>query len=73
VKNLTNQNSVKIMPTNPIDPLPAMKDKNQASAYTKWLNAEIQEAIDDTSSAIPHEQAMRQIRETLKQACGWSI
>lgn len=46
----------------------AMKDAHEAAAYTKWLKAEIQEAIDDTSPTIPHDEAMRQIRAAIKQA-----
>ena len=46
----------------------AMKDAHEAAAYTKWLKAEIQEAIDDISSTIPHDEAMRQIRAAIKPA-----
>lgn len=46
----------------------AMKDAHQAAAYTKWLKAEIQEAIDDPAPTIPHDEAMRQIRAAIKQA-----
>lgn len=46
----------------------AMKDAHHAAAYTKWLKAEIQEAIDDTNPTVPHEEAMRQICAALKQA-----
>lgn len=46
----------------------AMKDAHEAAAYTKWLKAEIQEAIDDPSPTIPHDEAMRQIRAAIKQA-----
>ncbi len=46
----------------------AMKDAHEAAAYTKWLKAEIQEAIDDTSPTIPHDEAMRQIRAAIKAA-----
>lgn len=46
----------------------AMKDAHEAAAYTKWLKAEIQEAIDDPSPTIPHDTAMRQIRAALKPA-----
>ena len=53
-----------------IDQSTAMKYKHKAAAYTKWLKAEIQEAISDTSPLIPHDQAMRQIRAALKQALG---
>ena len=46
----------------------AMKEAHAAAAYTKWLNAEVQEAIDDTSPTVPHEDAMRQVRAALKPA-----
>ena len=45
-----------------------MREAHQSAAYTKWLKAEIQEAIDDTSPTIPHDEAMRQIRATIKLA-----
>lgn len=44
----------------------AMKDAHAASAYTKWLKAEVQEAINDTSPTIPHDEAMRQVRAAIK-------
>ena len=46
----------------------AMKDAHAAAAYTKWLKAEVQEALDDTSSTIPHDEAMRQVRAAIKLA-----
>ena len=46
----------------------AMKDAHAAAAYTKWLKAEIQEAIDDTSPTVPHQEAMRQIRAAIRSA-----
>jgi hypothetical protein len=46
----------------------AMKDAHAAAAYTKWLKAEVQEAIDDTSPTIPHDKAMRQVRAAIKLA-----
>jgi len=46
----------------------AMKDAHQAAAYTKWLKAEIQEAIDDPSPTLPHDEAMRQVRAAVKAA-----
>lgn len=44
------------------------KDTHAAAAYSKWLKTEVQEAIDDRSPAIPHADAMRQIRNAIKQA-----
>jgi len=35
--------------------------------YDEWLLAEIQEALDDPSPLIPHEEAMRQILATIKE------
>jgi len=46
----------------------AMKDAHAAAAYTKWLKAEVQEAIDDTTPTVPHDEAMRQIRAAIKRA-----
>ena len=34
----------------------ALKNAHVATAYDKWLKAEVQEAIDDTSPSIPHEE-----------------
>ncbi|MDQ1835440.1 MULTISPECIES: antitoxin PaaA2 family protein [Massilia] len=46
----------------------AMKDAHAAAAYTKWLKAEVQEALDDTSPTTPHDEAMRQVRAAIKLA-----
>lgn len=46
----------------------AMKDAHAAAAYTKWLKAEVQESLDDTSPTVPHDEAMRQIRAAIKLA-----
>ena len=35
-------------------------------AYDAWFRAQVQEALDDTSPPIPHEEAMRQLRAALK-------
>jgi hypothetical protein len=43
----------------------AMKDAHAAAAYSRWLKAEVQEAIDDTSPTVPHEEAMRQVRAAI--------
>lgn len=47
----------------------AMKDAHAAAAYTKWLKAEVQEALDDTSPTIPHDEAMRQVRAAIPLLC----
>jgi hypothetical protein len=46
----------------------AMKEAHAAAAYAKWLRAEVQEAIDDTTPTVPHDEAMRQVRAALKRA-----
>lgn len=33
--------------------------------YTKWLKAEVQEALDDPRPSVPHDEAMRQVRASL--------
>ncbi|NHZ90469.1 hypothetical protein F2P45_15785 [Massilia sp. CCM 8733] len=43
----------------------AMKQTHEAAAYDKWLKAEVQEAIDDTSPTIPHDEVARNIRAAI--------
>lgn len=45
----------------------AMKNAHEAAAYDKWLKAEIQEAIDDPTPSIPHEDVMRDVRAAIKR------
>ena len=35
--------------------------QQRRDAYTRWLAAEIQAAIDDPRSSIPHEQVMAEM------------
>ena len=44
----------------------AMKDAHAAAAYSKWLKAEVQEAIEDIRPSVPHDEAMRQVRAAIK-------
>ena len=53
--------SLKVTRTRP-DRSEAMKSAHKVVAYDKWLKAEIQEAIDDTSPLIPHAQVMSDIQ-----------
>ncbi|MDQ1924722.1 antitoxin PaaA2 family protein [Massilia pseudoviolaceinigra] len=46
--------------------LPSATKDSHSTAYVDWLKAEVQEAIDDTSPSVPHDEAMRQIRATVK-------
>ncbi|MFZ6713017.1 hypothetical protein [Undibacterium sp. TC9W] len=43
----------------------AMKQAHEAAAYTRWLKAEVQEALDDTSPTVAHDEAMRQVRAAI--------
>lgn len=36
----------------------AMREAHEAAAYSQWLSAEIQEAIDDPRSSISHDEVM---------------
>jgi hypothetical protein len=63
-----NYDQVSTTVTKRPDRAAAMKDAHAAAAYTKWLKAEVQEAIDDTSPTIPHDEAMRQVRAAIKRA-----
>ena len=47
-----------------------MREAHQAAAYTKWLKAEIQEAIDDPRPSIPNEKVKQHFekkREALRK------
>lgn len=37
-------------------------------AYDQWLQAEVQEAIDDTDPTVPHDEVMRQVRAAIAKA-----
>lgn len=36
----------------------AMRQAHEAAAYNQWLATEIQEAIDDPTPSVPHEEVM---------------
>lgn len=38
-----------------------MREAHEAAAYNQWLAAEIQEAITDPRSSIPHDEVMAQL------------
>lgn len=57
-----NSLTVRIRP----DASQAMKKAHEAAAYDKWLRAEVQEAIDDTSPTIPHDEVVRNVRAAIK-------
>ncbi|NIA00562.1 hypothetical protein [Massilia sp. CCM 8734] len=63
-----NYDARSITATRRPDRAAAMKETHAAAAYTKWLKAEVQEALDDTSPTIPHDEAMRQVRAAIKLA-----
>lgn len=44
-----------------------VKQLEKEEGYDEWLLAEIQEALDDPSPPIPHEEAMRQILAAIKE------
>lgn len=46
----------------------AMKSAHQIVAYDKWLKIEIQEAIDDTSPLISHDQVIQDVRAVIVKA-----
>jgi hypothetical protein len=47
-----------------------MKNAHVATAYDKWVKAEVQEALDDTSPSISHEEVKQHFaakREALRK------
>lgn len=52
------------------DTTATLKKAHAAAAYDKWLKAEIQEAIDDTSPSIPNDEVKKHFagkREALRK------
>lgn len=53
------------------DTTATLKNAHAAAAYDKWLKAEVQEAIDDTSPSISHEEVKQHFaakREALRKS-----
>jgi hypothetical protein len=44
-----------------------VKEMEKEEGYDEWLLAEIQEALDDPSPPVPHEEAVRRIRAAIKE------
>jgi hypothetical protein len=44
-----------------------VKEMEKEAGYDEWLLAEIQEALDDPSPPVPHEEAVRRIRAAIKE------
>lgn len=42
------------------------QDSQKDPGYDEWLAAQVQEALDDPAPLIPHEEAMRMIREAIR-------
>lgn len=41
---------------------PEFDTAEDAAAYDRWFREQVQEAIDDPRSAIPHDQVMAEMR-----------
>jgi hypothetical protein len=52
IVHVNNEEGAEIVPSPPAD----------QAAYDAWLIAEVQEALDDDSPSIPHEEAMQMVR-----------
>lgn len=61
-----NWNAATVAPRQQPDTSAAMKQAHEAVAYDKWLKAEVQEAINDPSPTIPHDEVMRSVRAAIK-------
>jgi hypothetical protein len=66
----TNYSNVPVAGNVRNDSAERMRLAHEAAAYTKWLKAEIQEAIDDPRPGIPNEEVKRHFagkREALRK------
>lgn len=58
--------SMSIVPVrNPDDAALEPSPPADQAAYDAWLAAEVQEALDDESPSVPHEEAMRMVRAAM--------
>jgi len=44
-----------------------IRDVDVDLSYDEWLKTEVQEALDDPSPLVPHDEAIRQIRAAIKK------
>lgn len=66
----TNHSGISLSGPTRNDAATRMREAHEAAAYTKWLKAEIQAAIDDPRPSIPNEEVKQQfagIREALRE------
>ena len=42
--------------------------QEEADEYDAWFRKKVQESLDDPGPDIPHEEVMRQVRETIERA-----
>jgi len=47
-------------------PCPELEIDQDEAAYTHWLRAKVQEAIDDPRPGIPHAQVMAEMRAIIE-------
>lgn len=45
-----------------------MRRAHEAAAHDAWLRAQVQEALDDASPSIPHDQVMQDAQAVIDQA-----
>lgn len=51
-----------------LDPLPPeFATPEEAEAYDAWFRAKVEASLADTRPAIPHEEAVRRITETIER------
>jgi hypothetical protein len=52
-----------------LDPIISeFETEEQAESYDRWFRAKVQAAIDQPGKLVPHDEAMAQVRETIRRA-----
>jgi hypothetical protein len=46
--------------------------EEQAESYDRWFRKKVQESLDDGRPTIPHEEAMAQVKQVIKDAAARS-
>lgn len=51
-----------------LDPIVSeFETQEQADSYDRWFRKKVQESKDDPRPAIPHDEAMKRLRETIRR------
>lgn len=55
--------------TTKLDPIISeFETQEEADAYDAWFRAKVEKSLANASPSIPHDEAMRQVKEAIRKA-----